>query len=106
MREAHWRRTHSVNEDGTWQGPNDRVLGTLFGKVRYWRTYLYRNGASIYPLDIELEFPLDGFSMGARSYVVKLATKMSDLAGAGPDPSAQQNPGTGRAGIVCCGHRL
>ncbi len=77
MREAHWRLTHSANEDGTWQGPNDRVLGTLFGKVRYWRTYLYRNGASFYPLDIELGFPLDGFSMGVRSYAVKLATKMS-----------------------------
>lgn len=59
------------------QGPNDRLLGTVFGKVRYWRTYFYRAGSGYYPLDIELGLPLDGFSMLLRSYAAKLATKMS-----------------------------
>lgn len=61
------------------QGLKDRKIGTLFGKVRYWRTYIYRGQASggYYPLDIELGLPLDGFSMQVRSYASRLATKMS-----------------------------
>ncbi|MCP5018641.1 MAG: ISKra4 family transposase [Ketobacter sp.] len=77
MREAHWRLTHTPNSNDKWQGPKDRDLGTLFGKVRYWRTYVYRSGSSVYPLDIELGLPLDGFSMLVRGYAAHIATKMS-----------------------------
>lgn len=61
------------------QGPRDRLLGTVFGKVLYWRTYIYRgNGkGGYYPLDIELGLPCDGFSMLVRSHAARLATKMS-----------------------------
>jgi len=61
------------------QGRKDRLLGTVFGKVRYWRTYIYRGGneGGYYPLDIELGLPWDGFSMLVRSYAARLATKMS-----------------------------
>jgi hypothetical protein len=54
-----------------------RILSVFFGKVRYWRTYIYRAGCGYYPLDTELGLPLDGFSMLVRSYAAKLATKMS-----------------------------
>lgn len=80
MREHNWRKLHSNNEAG-WkqQGSKDRWLGTVFGKVRYWRTYIYRGRekGGFYPLDIELCIPLDGFSMLVRSWAVKIATKMS-----------------------------
>ncbi len=59
------------------QGPKDRLVGTIFGKVRYWRTYIYRGSAGYYPLDIELGLPRDGFSMLLRSHAAKIATKMS-----------------------------
>lgn len=59
------------------QPRKDRILSMFFGKVRYWRTYIYRAGGGYYPLDIELGLPLDGFSMLVRSYAAKLATKMS-----------------------------
>ena len=77
MRETHWRVTNRPNGNGKWQGPKDRELGTLYGKVRYWRTYVYRSSGGVYPLDIELGLPLDGFSMLVRSYAVQIATKMS-----------------------------
>lgn len=54
-----------------------RALRTVFGKVRYWRTYIYRAGCGYYPLDLELGLPNDGFSMLLRSHAAKLATKMS-----------------------------
>lgn len=65
--------------EGKRQGKKKRLLGTVFGKVSYWRTYIYRGklGGGYYPLDIELGLPWDGFSMLVRSYVVRLATKMS-----------------------------
>ena len=78
MREDHCKLTHT--ESGCKrQGLKDRLIGTLFGKVRYWRTYIYRGkfGGGYYPLDIELGLPWDGFSMLVRSYAVRLATKMS-----------------------------
>ena len=43
MRKTHWRVTHTPNGSGKWQGPKDRELGTLYGKVHYWRTYVYHN---------------------------------------------------------------
>jgi hypothetical protein len=80
MRNEEWNKRDTINEAGNKsQGPKDRLLGTVFGKVRYWRTYIYRtkSGGGYYPLDIELGLPLDGFSMLVRSYAAKLATKMS-----------------------------
>lgn len=80
MREEHYRDTHTKAEKNyKFQGPTSRVLSTFFGKVRYWRTYLYNTTGSggYYPLDIELGLPLDGFSMLLRSYAVRIGTKMS-----------------------------
>lgn len=80
MREEHWQGNHPAVEKGLkHQGLKDRLIGTVFGKVRYWRTYIYRGeyGGGYYPLDIELGLPWDGFSMLVRSYAVRLATKMS-----------------------------
>jgi len=80
MREQYWKANNNGTEGGCkQQGPNDRLLGTVFGKVRYWRTYIYRGRGKggYYPLDIELGLPLDGFSMLLRSYAAKIATRMS-----------------------------
>lgn len=79
MREGQWQLSHPEIEEGSKrQGLNDRVIGVVFGKVRYWRSYIFRSkGGGYYPLDIELGLPLDGFSMRLRSYAARLATKMS-----------------------------
>lgn len=80
MREEYWQRNHPAVEAGLKrQGLKDRLIGTVFGKVRYCRTYIYRGKyeGGYYPLDIELGLPWDGFSMLVRSYAVRLATKMS-----------------------------
>ncbi len=80
MREGQWQLSHpEIEADCKRQGLKDRVIGVVFGKVRYWRTYIFRTkeGGGYYPLDIELGLPLDGFSMRLRSYAVRLATKMS-----------------------------
>ena len=58
-------------------GPKSRLLGTFFGKVRYWRTYFYRKGEGYYPLDIELGLTGDGFSMLIQSLGTRIATRMS-----------------------------
>lgn len=80
VRESDWELAHPEIEKGfKQQGLKDRLFGTVFGKVRYWRTYIYRgNGKGGYfPLDIELGLPSDGFSMLVRSHAARLATKMS-----------------------------
>lgn len=80
MRQKYWKECNKCAESGhKQQGPNDRIFGTVFGKVRYWRTYVYRGSkkGGYYPLDIELGLPLDGFSMLLRSYATRIATKMS-----------------------------
>ena len=80
MRQAHWEIVHSEAKiDGKRQGAKDRLIGTVFGKVRYFRTYIYRGKieGGYYPLDLELGLPWDGFSMLVRSYACRLATKMS-----------------------------
>ena len=80
MREGDWQGNHPAVEAGLkQQGLKDRLIGTVFGKVRYWRTYIYRGKykGGYYPLDIALGLPRDGFSMLVRSYAVRLATKMS-----------------------------
>jgi hypothetical protein len=80
LREEQWQLYHADKSiDGKRQGPKDRLLGTVFGKVRYWRTYIYRSRirGGYYPLDAELGLPWDGFSMLLRSYATRIATKMS-----------------------------
>ena len=58
-------------------GLKSRLVGTFFGKVRYWRMYLYREGGGCYPLDVELGLTGDGFSMLIQSLATRIATKMS-----------------------------
>ena len=62
------------------QPKKSRLLGTFFGKVRYWRHYLQQtNGRSggFYPLDVGLGLLADGFTLGVLSRAVQLATRMS-----------------------------
>lgn len=54
-----------------------RWLGTFFGKVRYWRTYMYGPERGYYPLDRELGLSPDGFSTHLVGLMARLATKMS-----------------------------
>ena len=68
------------------QPAKSRLIGTYFGKVRYWRTYLLQRngdrGGGYYPVDLALGLTADGFSMGILSRAVRLATKMSYAASA------------------------
>lgn len=57
--------------------PQGKWLGTFFGKVRYWRTYMYAPGGGYFPLDRELGLPSDGFSTCLIGLMARLATKMS-----------------------------
>jgi len=57
-----------------------RNIKTIYGKVRYWRTYLIRkgnNGSGIYPLDVEIGLTRDGFSPLVMNLATKLATRVS-----------------------------
>lgn len=78
MRAEQWEAMHRQPEPGSKRlGPNARLLGTLFGKVRYWRTYCHRDGGGYYPLDVELGLTSDGFSLGLQSCAARVATKVS-----------------------------
>ena len=78
MREEQFQATRPQPQPGYKQlGPKGRWLGTFFGKVRYWRTGVYREGNGYYPLDVELGLTRDGFSMLLRSYATRIATKVS-----------------------------
>lgn len=78
MREEHYLATHSDPLPGyKRQGPNSRLLGTVFGKLRYWRTYWYGSEGGYYPLDVELGLLGERFSMLLESYATRLATKVS-----------------------------
>ncbi len=78
IREEHYMATHPDPMPGyKCQGPNSRMLGTLYGKLCYWRTYWYRSGGGYYPLDAELGLTGDGFSMLVQSYATRIATKVS-----------------------------
>jgi hypothetical protein len=61
------------------RGRQARSVGTLFGKVRYWRTYLFCDEAQkgFYPLDDALGMTRDGFTLPVVGWVSRLATKMS-----------------------------
>jgi hypothetical protein len=78
MREEQFQAANSQPQPGYKRmGPKPRRLATFFGKVRYWRTYFYREGGGYYPLDIELGLTGDGFSMSIQSLATRIATKMS-----------------------------
>ncbi len=77
MREADLNQNRTSQTGFKWQKPRHRTLGTFFGKVCYWRSYLYKVGGGYYPLDVELGFSRDGFSILIQSLAVKVATKMS-----------------------------
>ncbi len=57
-----------------------RTIKTMYGTVRYWRTYLIRKGkrqGGVYPLDTEMGLTADGFSPLVMSLATKLATRVS-----------------------------
>jgi len=78
-REEGIRERHQKARGYKWQKPQGRQLGTFFGKVSYWRSYVYRTkgGGGYYPLDVDLGLMGDGFSMLVQSYAALIATKMS-----------------------------
>jgi hypothetical protein len=58
--------------------PRRRIVGTFFGRVRYWRTQLRPvEGKGIFPLDLTARLPADGFSMLVMSLCARLATLVS-----------------------------
>lgn len=59
--------------------PQSRQLGTFFGKIRYWRTYMRnpRDGGGVYPLDRSLGLTADKFTRPVVSLMTKLATVVS-----------------------------
>ena len=78
MREEQYRENHPHAEAGYKnQGPKPRIFACFFGRLRYWRSYLFNlpGNGGYYPLDIELGFTQDGFSMLVQSYAVRLAGK-------------------------------
>ena len=80
-----WRHERSGAEQSAWKkkgyrlGPvQPRLLGTTFGKVRYWRTYMKDEcSAGLYPLDLALGLTADGFSMAVISLAARMSTRMS-----------------------------
>ena len=78
MRQEQFQATHPQPQPGYKRfDPNPRLLRTIFGKVRYWRTYFYCQGKGYYPLDVELGLTKDSFSMSLRSCATWMATKVS-----------------------------
>jgi hypothetical protein len=78
MREEQFQATHPQPQPGYKRHrPHARLLGTFFGKIRYWRIYFYCKDGGYYPLDVELGLTSDGFSMLLRSYATRIATKVS-----------------------------
>lgn len=57
--------------------PQGRWLGTTYGRVRYWRTYMYGPDGGYYPLDRELGLPSSSFSTHLSGLMACMATKMS-----------------------------
>jgi hypothetical protein len=54
-----------------------RLLGTFFGEVKYWRTYVHGSSGGFYPLDRILQLPGDKFSLAVVGHMAFLATKVS-----------------------------
>ena len=67
-----------------------RLLGTFFGKLKYWRTYFARSDEAagdgphgVYPVDDEVGLSGDGFTMNLVSLATRLSTRMAFDAAAG-----------------------
>ncbi len=74
------RFDYSANSEEYYKGDLvPRTLKTIFGKVRYWRTYFTKKkgGGGFYPFDAETGLTSDGFSPLVMSLATKLATRMS-----------------------------
>lgn len=80
-----WRHEHSERDcrkvhDKCYEkgDPQSRTVGTYFGRIRYWRTYLRRRGGGggVYALDLALRLTKDGFSMLVMGISARLATLM------------------------------
>ncbi len=55
-----------------------RNLSTMFGPIRYWRSYLRgRGGSGFHPLDAQLGLTTDRLSMNLLSVASRLATRLS-----------------------------
>jgi len=58
--------------------PRSKIVGTFFGRVRYWRVQLRpSSGNGSFPLDDSLGLSADGFSMLIMSLCARLATLVS-----------------------------
>lgn len=58
--------------------PIPKTVMTVFGKVRYWGTYVVKTaGGGFFPLDTVLCLTRDGFSPRVMSLAAKLATRVS-----------------------------
>jgi hypothetical protein len=78
MREEHYIDSHpNVEANYQNQGPKSRTFAGFFGRLRYWRSYLYNldGNGGYYPLDIELGLTQDGFSMLVQSYAIRVVAK-------------------------------
>jgi hypothetical protein len=66
------------------RGKQRRELGTLFGKVSYWRSYVYcpETGRGYYPVDDAVGLSADGFTLPVVSLATRLTTRMSYAAAA------------------------
>jgi hypothetical protein len=74
------RFDYSANSEEYYEGDLvPRTLKTIFGEVRYWRTYFTKKkgGGGFYPFDAITGLTSDGFSPLVMSLAAKLATRMS-----------------------------
>ena len=55
-----------------------RTIKTIYGQVRYWRTYLIcKDGRGFYPVDARIGLTGDGFTPLVMSLATRLATRVS-----------------------------
>jgi len=60
------------------RSPERKFLGTFFGRVTFWRTYVRpRRGAGLFPLDRALGLTADGFSLLVSESAARFATLVS-----------------------------
>jgi hypothetical protein len=67
------------------RGRQGRLLGTVFGKLKYWRTYFAppeeaedaKSRRGVYPLDEKVGISSVGFTMTVVSLATRLSTKMA-----------------------------
>lgn len=79
------RHERSEKDVGQWtrrglrhRKPQRKQLGTYFGRVTFWRTYLRRpGGTGLHPLDLSLGLTSDGFSFLVMSLCARLSTLLT-----------------------------